>query len=59
MMPLGSRSLDELYWDTHCTNECGCTNLKQALQRHPELRRDGDGDGFEEKPAETGEKHAH
>ena len=33
------RSLDQLYWDTHCNGDCGCTSLKEALARHPELRR--------------------
>jgi hypothetical protein len=33
------RTLDELYWDTHCTHDCGCTSLKEALLAHPELRK--------------------
>jgi hypothetical protein len=41
-------SLDELYWDTRCTATCGCKSLKEALAKHPELRKDRDGE--KEKP---------
>jgi hypothetical protein len=44
-------SLDELYWDTHCTHDCGCTSLKEALLAHPELRKSRD-EGRERKEEE-------
>lgn len=39
------RTVDELYWDSHCDERCGCKNLKEALAKHPELRKARDGEG--------------
>jgi hypothetical protein len=44
------RTLDQLYWDSRCTSDCGCRSLKEALERHPELRKDRDGDDASDEP---------
>jgi hypothetical protein len=46
------RNLDELYWDTRCTDDCGCRSLKEALVRHPELQKDRGGEDADERKAE-------
>jgi hypothetical protein len=38
------RSLDQIYWDSHCDSDCGCRSLQEALERHPELRTARDGE---------------
>jgi hypothetical protein len=47
------RSLDELYWDSYCDERCGCKSLKEALAKHPELRKARDGDESEASPCQT------
>ena len=32
-----SRTLDEIYWDSCCDEECKCKDLQEALQKHPVL----------------------
>lgn len=45
--------LEELYWDTHCDQKCGCRNLKEALMAHPELRKAHEMESREELPVLT------
>jgi hypothetical protein len=47
------RSLDELYWDSHCDERCGCKSLKEALAKHPALRKARDGKKEEPCPPNT------
>lgn len=31
------RTLDQIYWDSLCTKNCGCHNFEEAILKHPEL----------------------
>lgn len=50
------RTLDQIYWDVECDDNCGCKDLAEALERHPRLHeiRDGKpGDAQTQEKAET------